>query len=173
MASCQSQQRSAASLPERVIKMGTVTIRSHILPNVYMYMSQPSRRFGWFMQNAKQRSPASLPRLRLQHGALRHTLQPTFLAVQMYMSQQEVVDALQERAKIEPAFTQLVGSRAGWCFGVVGTVLVWMAGASCVHPAQTCANKLQRLLMTRSVCLSSGCPLHMPIGTAELEMCLL
>eukprot|EP00891_Asterochloris_glomerata_P004839 jgi/Astpho2/4839/gw1.00068.34.1_t len=26
----------------------------------------------------------------------------------MYMSQQEVVDALQERAKIEPAFTQLV-----------------------------------------------------------------
>ena len=38
-----------------------------------------------------------------------HRWQPVPPAVQMYMSQQEVVDALQERARIEPAFTQLVG----------------------------------------------------------------
>ena len=70
------------------------------------------------MQHAKQRYPASLSCI-CSLGALRHKHQPISLAVQMYMSQQEVVDALQERAKIEPAFTQLVGHGQavvfGWC----------------------------------------------------------
>ena len=91
------------------------------------------------MQHVKQHSPASLPVQHLQPGGLALQWRLISLAVQMYMSQQEVVDALQERAKIEPAFTQLVGCGQAIVLGWCGVCLFeWPGHLVCIQ-LKTCA----------------------------------